>query len=80
MRTIPNLFGIDGFALPPEMKKYGAKDRKNEVGDFQRILDGEMEKIKGKEGKDADLKCDGSGRSCAFSDRRIYRSGTGRGF
>ena len=51
MRTIPNLFGIDGIALPPEMKKYGAKDRKNEAGDFQRILDGEMEKIKEKEEK-----------------------------
>lgn len=50
MRTIPNLFGIDGFALPPEMKSYGAKDRKEQEDDFESILSDEIRKIKEKEG------------------------------
>lgn len=39
---IPNLFGIDGYALPSEFQKEPEQERKEQEEDFGKILDFEI--------------------------------------
>lgn len=43
---IPNLFGIDGYALPEEFRKYKESEQENTEEDFGKILDFEMGRLK----------------------------------
>ena len=43
---IPNLFGIDGYALPEEFRKYKEPQPAEEEEGFGEVLDFEVEKLK----------------------------------
>lgn len=48
---IPEYFGIDGRALPPDVGKYGAKKRIVQDDGFQALLDEETRKLKERKGE-----------------------------
>lgn len=49
MIRIPDFFGIDGKALPPDVQSFGAKRRIEPEEGFREILEEELKKLKEKE-------------------------------
>lgn len=58
VRRIPNLFGIDGYALPEEFRKYKEPTPEEPEEEFGEILDFEIER----------RKCDGKKNRRTWSD------------